>query len=268
VPRRGAALAALIALAGIGWTGSAAARGAEPIQLTAGFDADAVLGAATALHLALHVDPRAPSPVSELRLLYPASLGVVSGGLGLESCRRPESDFVEVIVDGPLGRAGCPANAVMGYGTVRADVRISSTGQVIPEYATLVVLTGPIERGNLGLVIFIDGQRPFGGKFVLAGDVGAAPAPFGGALALRLPVVPGLADVATVALIDFRVVIGARQIVYYERTRDERRIAYHPEGVVLPGHCPKRGFRFRARVVFQDGGHAMTSATAPCPPPG
>lgn len=259
--RRSAVLAALVVLAVA--PAAAAARG--QVQLTAGFDPDAALGAATAVHLALHVDPRAPSPLSELQLLYPATLGVVSSGLGLETCERPESDFEQVIVAGPLGRGNCPANSVMGSGTVRADVRIKSTGQVIPEYATLVVLAGPIDVGRgLGLIVFIDGQRPFGGKFVLAADIRGAPQPFGGMLAMRLPVAPGLSDVATVSLVDFRVTIGARDIVYYEQVKGRRR-AYHPEGIVLPPRCPKRGFRFRARVTFQDGRRETVGARAPCP---
>jgi len=61
------------------------------------------------------------------------------------ACARPASSRPILISSSGLG--GCPPNAVMAYGTARADVRLVQSGQVIPEYATLTVLSGPIEHG-------------------------------------------------------------------------------------------------------------------------
>lgn len=257
--RRVAVLAALAVLAGAVPAGA----GAAGVRLSAGFDRDATLGAPSALRIGLSVDPqRRPSPLKELRIMYPRRLGVVSSGLGLAACSPPAHAFEDVLVVGS-GLDGCSPNAVMGYGSLIAEVRLSS-GQVIPEYATLALLSGPIEDGRLGLVVYIDGQRPFGGRFVLAGRVHEAPAPYGGALAVTLPTVPALEGVAEVALIDVRLTIGAPQIVYRERVRG-RTVAYRPDGVVLPNRCPRGAFRFRARVTFEDGGSAETVTTVPCP---
>lgn len=254
---RRAAIAAALVVAGSMWPAIAAAAG--PVRLTVAFEPGARLGGATELNVDLRVDPRRrPSPVVAARLLYPRSLGLVSSGLGLATCRRPASDFAAVLIGSGPGLAGCPPNSVMGYGTAVAEVRLND-GQIIPEYATLSVLSAGIQDGNLGLVIFIDGQHPFGAKLILSGAVLNAPAPFGGALDVNMPSIPDLDATAVVALIRLSLSIGSRGITYYERG-----VAYHPEGVVLPQRCPQHGFRFRAELAFRDGGRATTETTVPC----
>ncbi|HEX7289601.1 MAG TPA: hypothetical protein VF250_00625, partial [Conexibacter sp.] len=259
------ALAALL-LAGALAAATGPVRAAGPVDVVVAFDRDAALGAATAVDVALRLDPRrlTKAPVTEVRFAYPRSLGIVSSGLGLATCTRPESDFVEVLISAPrLG--GCSPNAVMALGTARALVRLTS-GQVIPEYATVTLLSGPLEQGRLRLVAYVDGRRPFVAKLAFAGDVHGARAPYGGELTVRMPAVPGLEDLATVSLVELRIVIGSPAIRYYER-RAGRRVAYRPEGVLLPRACPRRGFRFRARVAFADGSRRTASTVTPCPSP-
>ena len=253
-------LSAVAALAAM--TGSCSA--AEPVRVTTRFDADAALGSATAVDVALQLDPSAVTqPLNEVRFAYPRGLGVVSSGLGLAACTRPPNDFVKVLITGPrLG--GCSPNAVMGIGTARALVKLTTGGQVIPEYASVTLLSGALERGRLGLVAYVDGQHPFGAKLAFAGDVHDLPAPYGGELTVRLPPIPGIADLATVYVVAMHLTIGDHAIRYYER-RGGRRVAYHPEGVLLPTACPPRGFRFRARVGFVDGTSRTATSVVPCP---
>jgi hypothetical protein len=258
--RRSALAAALVALAAT-WP-AAAAPAAGPARLTAGFDPGARLGGSTALHLALRIDPRrAHSPVTEVQLLYPKGLGIVSSGLGLASCVRPASDFQQVLIGSDFGLEGCSPNAVLGYGTAIANVQLGP--QTIPEYATLTVLAGAFQHGALGLVVFVDGDHPFGAKLAYAGDVGPPSGPFGGALAVRIPAIPSIADLATVSLVDLRLSIGSHAITYYAHVA-KRTGAYHPDGIQLPSRCPADGFRFRAKVTFQDGSHAATDTTVRC----
>jgi hypothetical protein len=263
-----AALAAAVVLASEVAAGApaagAAAAGDAPVSVTAAFDADAALGAPTALDVDLRVDPhRLPgAQLTAVRFEYPGSIGLVSSGLGLAACRRPASDFAQVLISGPrLG--GCPPNAVMGYGIARAIVRLAD-GQEIPEFATVTVLSGPFEHGRLGLVVYVDGQRPFGAKLAFAGQVSGAAAPYGGALDVRMPVVPGLEEVATISLVELRIVIGSHAIRYYER-RNGQLVSYRPEGVELPARCPAHGFRFRAQLTFADGSRRSAPTTTPCP---
>jgi hypothetical protein len=251
--------AAVLSLAAVGWPATAAARG--PAELTAAFERGATLGAATVVHAELRVDPRrARSPATEIRVFYPAGVGVLSSGLGLASCTRSVADFAEVVISGPrLG--GCSPNAVIAHGTARANVRLSD-GQVIPEFANVAILSGEIVGDGVGLVVLVNGLRPFAAQLAYAGELRAASGPFGGALAARLPAIPALEGVATVALVKLRLAIGSRRIVY--RTRGGQR--YRPEGVILPARCPPGGFRFRAQVAFEDGGRAMADTAVPCPP--
>jgi hypothetical protein len=268
-PRRHAVLLLVGAVCAVAVAAGAAAgpaSGAGPIRLAVAFDRDATLGSATAVDVTLRLDPRrlTRAPLDEVRFAYPRSLGIVSSGLGLAVCTRPESDFTEVLITAPrLG--GCSPNAVMAIGTARALVRLTN-GQVIPEYATVTLLSGPFERGRLQLVAFVDGQRPFGAKLAFAGDVRGARAPYGGQLTMRMPAIPGLEDLATISVVELRIVIGSRAIRYYER-RGGDRVAYHPEGVLLPTACPARGFRFRVVVGVADGSRHVATAVAPCPPP-
>jgi hypothetical protein len=262
-----AVLAALVVLCAAGGFdgGASPAEGAAPVRVTAAFDRDATLGSPTALDVKLRLDPDqlTSAPLTEVRFAYPRNLGLVSSGLGLATCTRPPSDFAKVLIVAPrLG--GCSPNAVMGYGTALALVRLTNA-QVIREYATVTVLSGQIEHGRLGLVVFVDGQHPFGAKLAFAGEVGGAPAPYGGALTVRMPIVPGLEDLATISLVELRITIGSHAIRYYEHRRGQL-VAYHPDGVELPDRCPAHGFRFRAEVGFADGSRRSAKSTTPCPP--
>lgn len=271
MPRSPRRVAALVLLATVCCTGSAAsaqgARGSNPVRVTATFDRGARLGSSTAVDLTLRLDPRrlTTAPLTEVRLAYPQELGLVSSGLGLATCSRPASDFAAVLVTGPL-YGGCPANSIMGYGDARAVVRLTQNGQVIPESATLALLSGPIERGGLGLVIYVEGQRPFGAELAFAGEVVDAAPPYGGVMTVHMPAVPGIADIATVSLVELRMVIGSHAI-RYTRRRGRQLVAYRPDGVELPTTCPRGGFRFRAEVRFADGGRRTASSVTPCPAP-
>jgi len=258
------ALSALCASGALAVAATAPVGAAGPVRITAAFDRDAALGGATALDVVLRLDPRrlTTAPLTEVRFAYSRSLGIVSSGLGLAACTRPAADFAKVLITAP-GLGGCPPNAVMGKGTARALVRLTN-GQVIHEYATVTLLSGALEQGRLGLVVYVDGQRPFGAKLAFAGDVRGARPPYGGQIVMRMPVIPGLEELATVSLVEMRISIGSPAIRYYER-RGGRLVAYRPEGIVLPARCPTGGFRFRAEVGFADGSRRSATSATPCP---
>lgn len=197
-------------------------------------------------------------------MLYPKGFDLLSSGLAGASCRRPEREFVEVLVTF-RGLGGCSPNAVLGYGTARAEVRLLD-GQVIPEFARLTLLAGPVVNGTIGLVVIVDGQHPFGARLVYRGELGPATRRYGGSFVVDLPAIPSIRDLATVALVDLRLDVGSRRITYYRHPR-RRAGAYHPAGLALPGRCPKDGFGFRAVLAFEDGTNARAQAHARCPVP-
>jgi hypothetical protein len=240
------------------------ARQTSAVRMNASFDPHARLGGSSALTLGLHVDTRrVVSPVTAIRLAYPRGLGIVSSGLGLAACNRPAEEYQKILITSH-GLGGCPPNAVMGYGTARASVRLvgGAHDQVIPEYATLSVLSGPIENRRLKLVIFIDGQRPFGARLILAGAATDASPPYGGALLVKFPQIASLRDLAVINLSDLQVTIGARRIRYLHHGR-----RYRPEGIALPTRCPRGGFKFRLDLDFADGVHRHSVTSVRCPGP-
>lgn len=251
--------AALVVLSGLA---ASPASAGPAIRMSAGFAPGARLGASSEMHAELHIDSRrVRGQLTSAQVLYPKGLGLVASGLGLATCTRPASEFEAVLIRG-RGLVGCPPNAVLGYGTARAEVRLLA-GDIINETATLTVLSGPLQLGALGLVVFVEGQHPLGAKLVYAGEVGAGRGPFGGSLVVRMPAIPSIADLATIALTDLRLSIGSRRITYYKRVRGKR-VAYHPEGIALPGRCPKGGFRFRAKLAFDDGARLSAETTVSC----
>jgi hypothetical protein len=80
-----------------------------------------------------------------------------------------------------------------------------------------------------------------------------------------MPQIPGIEQLATVSLVELRVVIGSHAIRYRER-RHGRLVRYRPDGIALPDACPRRGFRFRAEVTFADGSRQAARSTTACPP--
>ncbi len=263
-PRGVAALLVLLPFATLGEAPVAVASSSAPVTVTAAFDRGASLGAPTALNVDLRLDQdRMPkAPVTEVRVAYPRTLGVISSGLGLAACTPSAGDFAKVLISGSrLG--GCSPNAVMGYGTARAIVRLVD-GQAIPEYAIVTLLSGAFEHGRLGLVVYVDGQRPFGARLAFEGEVSGARAPYGGALAVRLPPIPGIEQLATVSLVELQISIGSPAIRYYEHHGGQL-VGYRPDGVELPARCPRGGFPFRAQVGFADGTSRSAVTTAPCP---
>jgi len=261
------ALTVLAAVAGVvlgAAPGPAAAR--EPVTLSASFPAGARLGAETPIRLRLAVDAkRLRSPVREVRLSFPASLGIATSGLGAATCRRTRAELEAVLIDG-VGLAGCSPNAVMGHGSARAEVRLGAVPGagplVVPELARVSMLAAPFENDQFGLLFIANGVRPFGATLVFAGTIEPAAAPFGGTLLMRAPPVP-TQFAAEIALTAIAFEIGAPGIRYRRPGKSER--WYRPDGIVLPGRCPKVGFPFHARLTFEDGTQAETRTAAPCP---
>ncbi|MGN6188968.1 MAG: hypothetical protein ACTHOE_08715 [Conexibacter sp.] len=256
----------MLALVALSVFGPAIASASGIARLQVMFDRGAKLGGSTAIHTRLSVDvEKQPSPVAEMQMYYPASLGVITSGLGQATCRRPAADFVHVLIelDPWSGLAGCPPDSVLGEGTVLARVLLSN-GVASTEHAGITMLSGPISGRNIGLVVFITGYYPFGGKFVYGGELTPARAPFGGALDVHVPQIPGFAETATVALQTMRMDLGSSRLVYYER-RGGTMLPYHPDGIALPKRCPKAGFPFLVILTFGDRSRARSAVDVRCP---
>lgn len=254
-------IAFLVVVVALAAPAPALAASAEPdaVRLSASFDRGARLGGTTALSFALRIDPRRrPSPVSEIGVRYPSSLGIATSGLGTATCRLPAEEFARVAVE-LVGLAGCSGNAVMGYGTISARVQLGPL--TVPSTAEVTMLAGPLVRDRMQLVALVDGVSPLGVRLLYGGELRPAPRPFGEALTVRFPPIPDLPAGSRFALVGVRLAIGTRDVVY----RDEAGRRYRPEGIALPVRCPAGGFRFAADVRFEDGAKVPAKTTVPCP---
>jgi hypothetical protein len=119
-------------------------------------------------------------------------------------------------------------------------------------------------HGHLGLLFYAQGTSPISAQLIFTSLILEAPAPFGGSLNTRIPVIPSLPEAPDAAVVQMRSTIGPMNITYYQRSHGKR-IAYQPNGIVLPNNCPRRGFPFAATFAFLDGTHASSHTTVPCP---
>jgi hypothetical protein len=197
---------------------------------------------------------KVPSPLIDVDLLYPSNLGLATSGLGLATC-----DAATLSVYGP---EGCPSQSQMGYG--QALVEVPFGPEIIQETATTRVFMAHVSHGRLGLLFFADGREPVYAQLVFHGLVLPAPAPYGGDLATRIPLVPTLPGAPYAAIVRLRTTIGPAHLTYYQRDRSGFH-PYHPRGIILPRTCPRGGFRFAARFTFEDGTHAVAHTSVPCP---
>jgi hypothetical protein len=218
------------------------------------------LGAGTTIDFSFRIATphgRVPPPLTAIDLLYPANIGLITSGLGIQTC---EPAALEA-----LGPEGCSPDSLMGYGS--ALVEIPAGPEIIQETGRITTWMGPIQNGHLGLLFYAEGNEPVYAQLIFTSSVLAAPAPYGGRLDTNIPVIAGLPDASNPAVVQMSSTIGPMHITYYERSHGKT-IAYHPDGVRLPHTCPHGGFPFAATFAFLDGSHTSAHTTVPCPPGG
>lgn len=233
------------------------ARAAPTVRLAAALTPEH-LGAGTTIHFSFTVADeasRAPVPIREIDLLYPANLGIATSGLGISTCRTATLEV--------LGPPGCPSNSVIGYGSALVEVPFGP--ETLQEVTRTTTFMAPVQNGRLGLLFYADGESPVSAQLVFPGLVLPAADPFGGDLSATLPLVPSVPEAPDAALVKLTTTLGPSHITYYEY-RKGHTIPYHPRGILLPRVCPRGGFRFAARFSFNDGSSASANTAVACPP--
>jgi hypothetical protein len=197
---------------------------------------------------------KVPPPLTGVEVSYPVELGFALSELGLATCSPRTLEAA--------GPEGCPANSLMGYGTALAEIPVGPT--ILRETAHVTIVRTTEQSGHLALLIYANGEAPVSAQIVFPGLVLAAPAPFGGRLDMRIPLVPSLPEAPDVAVVQFRSTLGPLHLRYHERIHG-RVVDYEPKGIPLPNNCPRGGFPFSARFAFQDGSHSKAATAVPCP---
>jgi hypothetical protein len=249
--RSRAALGATCALALLAACGAHAggAAAAQTVRMSARF-APERLGAPTSMSIGFQIaTPNGlPSPLTGVRLSYPADLGLATSGLGVATCapERLES----------TGPTGCPANSVMGSGVAQARFRVGP--EVFAEDASLGVVAGPSSDGSLRMLVSATGISPVGARIVMSSVLDP------GVIALSVPLVPSLPEGEDVSVVAVNATLGGN-LTYLER-RGGRTVRYRPRGISLPPRCPRGGFAFAGIFTFLDGTQTTAHTRVPCPP--
>ena len=200
------------------------------------------------------VGAHVPSPLTAVNLLYPRDVGLITSGLGLETCSPAQLE----------SQGRCPANSLMGYGQALVEFPIGP--ELIEEHGAITTWMAPVEDGHLTLLFYAEAKVPVSASLIFTSQLLNAPAPFGGELATDIPLIPTLPEAPDAAVVHLTTTIGPMNVTYYRQFRGNS-TAYHPRGVRLPRHCPHGGFPFAATFAFLDGSHATARTAVPCPRP-
>lgn len=126
----------------------------------------------------------------------------------------------------------------MGHGTGLVEVPFGAG--LIREGVRLTTFMAPLHEGHLGLLFYVEAERPVAAELVFPGIVLPSAAPFGGDLATSVPLVPTVPEAPDAVLAQFATTIGPEHITYWEYSRHNY-IPYHPRGILLPKSAPVAG---------------------------
>jgi hypothetical protein len=236
---------------------TASALAAPAVQLRAGLRPER-LGHGTAVSLAIRIAaaPGAvvPPPLVAATVLYPAGVDVQLSGLGVDACVAQTLEL--------RGLEGCPPNSLMGRGSAVAEIPVKH--QALREAAKVAIVRTVERDGHLAVLLYLYGETAISAQIVLPALLLPAAAPFGGQLAIDVPLVPSLPETADVSVGEIRLVLGPPDLVYRERV-GHRLVAYRPRRITLPKRCPRGGFRFAVQLDFLGGESASGATAVPCP---
>ena len=251
---RALSLAAILACA---WAClPAAADATQSVRLSAKLTPER-LGQGTTIGFSFQIEAPTgaiPAPLTGINLRYPENLGVATSGLGLATCSAARIEA--------FGPNHCPADSVMGTGSAIAEFPVGL--EIVHESAPVSIFRAPDQNGQLALLLYITAANPVGVQIALPSMLLGATAPYGGSVQIGVPLVPSFPDAPDVAVVQLTATLGPLGITYYERVHGHT-IAYHPQGVLLPEHCPRGGFPFAAELGFVDGSTASARTVVPCP---
>jgi hypothetical protein len=215
------------------------------------------LGRETTIRFGFHlaVPPgTVPSALTNIDLSYPAGLGFALSELGIATCSASTLEA--------YGPAGCSQNSLMGYGSALAEIQVGP--EILHETVQVTIVRSATLEGHIALLVYAEGETPVNAQLVFPGLLLPAAKPYGGRLAIGVPLVPSLPEAPDVAVVQFHSTIGPLHLHYQEHVHG-RTVTFKPRGIPLPAKCPHKGFRFAAKFTFLDATTAYAHATVPCP---
>jgi hypothetical protein len=246
----------VVALAACGCL-PAMAGATQTATLHASFSPDK-LGAGTTIGFGFQIastNGLPPAPLRSLSLHLPAGIDYVTTTLGLAIC-QPANLLAR-------GLAGCSPNSRLGFGSAVVETPFGQgSGH---ETSEIQALMGPPHNGNLVVLFYTDGLKPISSQIVFQGELAAGSETLGGSLDAAIPLIPSLPGSPPVSILSVQSTIGPSHLTYYTHSHGKT-VAFHPQGVSVPLHCPRGGFPFSASFSFSDATSTVATSTVPCPP--
>ena len=254
---RNLSILAVAVLCGLGVIQSDTGQAAQRVKLRADFK-PYELGAPTTIAFGFAVSSSSPtdvpSPVTGVDLYLPAGMGLATSTLGLAVC-QPARLLA-------LGLAGCPANARVGFGTARGELK--AEGEIVAEEATVQAVLGPSVNENEQVLFYVESNEPVFSGLVFPGELLPSASPsFSAHLNTTVPIVPAWAAGPDIAVTSFSSTLGPLGLTYL-RHRHGVVVPFHPRGISVPTRCPQGGFLFVAKFTFADGSHTTARHEVRC----
>jgi hypothetical protein len=215
------------------------------------------LGASTSIAFAFEVKSpphTVPQPLIGINLALPEGIGAGTTRLGLATCNA--HTIYEHGID------GCPPNSFVGRGEATATVPIGPA--LIKEKAQIGLLATASKSGHLEILYGAEGITPVYDMIVFRGEILESKPPYGEEIATFIPPIETLPEAPYASVVSMSTTIGPKHLTYYKHVHG-RRVAFHPEGVELPKHCPRGGFKFSATFAFLDGAAKTVRTDVRCP---
>jgi hypothetical protein len=234
----------------------ASADGQNTVTLTAAFTPNR-LDAETTMTFGIKIgtlNGQVPSPVTKMRVQFPAGIGFTSSTLGLATC-----DPVALEAE---GLEGCSPNARIGVGSAAVELPLGP--ETFYEAARVTALAGPPNKEHLIALFYAEGKTPVWADLVFATEIAADSGIFGTQMNALVQPIPGIPRGPNLSVVSFSSSIGPKSLTYYKSVHGNT-VAFHPKGPVLPSTCPAGGFPFAASFSFEDGSEVTTRTTVPCP---
>jgi hypothetical protein len=235
-------------------TAAAAAWAAETLEVTASFSPEK-LGAPTNVHGTATIGSTTgslPSPPAEITVMGPPGITVNTKGVGICTPATLEN----------RGPEGCPKTSKAGFGGGVGAYEIAH--EINEEPFTLNFFRGPNENGHVVLLSYLNAVSPISVQLVLKAQVVKEPKPYGLGFTFTVPPIESVPGASNATAKSIFITLGAANAAYFEKVGGKRKLV-HVKGIVLPKTCPKGGFPYQTRFLFEDGTTNTVTHTIPCP---
>jgi hypothetical protein len=198
---------------------------------------------------------RTTPPLNAVALHFPPGLSYATSALGMAECNKARLEA------GGLG--ACPLNSQIGDGT--ATVRFPYGNKMLREKVNLTLLVGHTHGEAQEVLYYAVGVRPVITQLVFRAEIGTATSH--NAMTTRIQPITTLPGAPNASVVSLDSRIGPPGLTY-TRMSHHKEIHYHPNGMILPKNCPRRGYGFTADFGFEDNTSSTGESVVGCGPAG